>query len=171
MSVIGIGVDLVECARIQRSINRFGDRFLHRVFTDGEIEYSMSMKFPARHLAARFAGKEAVSKAFGTGIGKAMGWRNIDIRKKESGEPFLVFSGPAQELAAKRSVTSALITLSHTEHHAVACVVLEGQLREGGTPCPQRAGNCTRLWRLISESSASVSPSASEKQSHLDSPP
>ncbi|HJW39374.1 MAG TPA: holo-ACP synthase [Candidatus Udaeobacter sp.] len=126
MSVIGIGVDLVECTRIQRSIDRFGDRFLHRVFTDGEIEYSMSMKFPARHLAARFAAKEAVSKAFGTGIGKAMGWRNIDIRKKESGEPFLVFSGPAKELAARRGVTSALITLSHTEHHAMASVVLEG---------------------------------------------
>ena len=125
MSVLGIGVDLVECARIQRSLDRFGEKFLCRVFTDGEIKYSMSMKFPARHLAARFAGKEAVSKAFGTGIGKAMGWRNIDIRKKKSGEPFLVFSGPAQELATKRGVTSAVITLSHTEHHAVACVVLE----------------------------------------------
>jgi len=126
MNVLGIGVDLVECARIQRSIDRFGDRFLHRVFTDGEIEYSMSMKFPARHLAARFAAKEAVSKAFGTGIGKAMGWRNIDIRKKPSGEPFLVFSGPAQELAVARGVASALITLSHTEHHAIACIVLDG---------------------------------------------
>ena len=126
MSVIGIGVDLVECARIQHSLDRFGDRFLHRVFTDGEIEYSMSMKFPARHLAARFAGKEAVTKAFGTGMGKAMGWRNIDIRKRPSGEPFLVFSGPAQELATKRGVTSALITLSHTDHHAMAVVVLEG---------------------------------------------
>jgi len=126
MSVVGIGADLVECARIQRSIDRFGDRFLRRVFTDGEIEYSMSMKFPARHLAARFAAKEAVSKAFGTGIGKAMGWRNIDIRKKSSGEPFLVFSGPAQELAVARGVASALITLSHTEHHAVAMIVLEG---------------------------------------------
>jgi holo-[acyl-carrier protein] synthase len=126
MSVLGIGVDLVECERIQHSIDRFGDRFLHRVFTDGEIEYSMSMKFPARHLAARFAAKEAVSKAFGTGIGKAMGWRNIDIRKKPSGEPFLVFSGPAQELAAKHGVTSAFVTLSHTEHHAMASVVLEG---------------------------------------------
>ena len=125
MSVIGIGVDLVECARIQHSLDRFGEKFLHRVFTDGEIEYSMAMKFPARHLAARFAGKEAVAKAFGTGIGKAMGWRNIDIRKKKSGEPFLVFSGPAQELASKHGVTSALITLSHTEHHAMACVVLE----------------------------------------------
>jgi holo-[acyl-carrier protein] synthase len=126
MTVLGIGVDLVECARIQHSIDRFGDRFLHRVFTEGEVEYSMSMKFPARHLAARFAAKEAVSKAFGTGIGKAMGWRDIDIRKKPSGEPFLVFSGPAEELAKKRGVTLALITLSHTEHHAVATIVLEG---------------------------------------------
>jgi holo-[acyl-carrier protein] synthase len=125
MSLLGIGVDLVECARIQRAIDRFGDRFLHRVFTDGEIEYSMSMKFPARHLAARFAAKEAVSKAFGTGIGKAMGWRDIDIRKKPSGEPFLVFSGPAKQLAERRGVSVALITLSHTEHHATATIVLE----------------------------------------------
>jgi holo-[acyl-carrier protein] synthase len=132
MSVLGIGVDLVECARIQRSMDRFGDRFLHRVFTDGEIEYSMSMKFPARHLAARFAAKEAVSKAFGTGIGKAMGWRDIDVQKRQSGEPFLVFSGPAQELAAKRGVTSALITLSHSEHHAMASVVLEGATSQLG---------------------------------------
>ncbi len=126
MSVLGIGVDLVECARIERSLERFGEKFLHRVFTDGEIAYSMSMKFPARHLAARFAAKEAVSKAFGTGIGKAMGWRNIDVRKKPSGEPFLVFSGPAQELATKRGVSAALITLSHTERHAMACIVLDG---------------------------------------------
>jgi len=126
MSVIGIGVDLVDCNRIQRSLDRFGEKFLKRVFTEGEIEYSVSMKCPARHLAARFAGKEAVAKAFGTGIGKAMGWRNIDIRKKKSGEPFLVFSGPAQELATKRGISSALITLSHTDDYAVACVVLEG---------------------------------------------
>ena len=127
MSVIGIGVDLVECARIEHSLERFGQKFLRRVFTDGEIDYSMSMKFPARHLAARFAGKEAVSKAFGTGIGKAIGWRNIDIRKKSSGEPFLVFSGPAQALATERGVIAARITLSHTDKHAVACVVLEAK--------------------------------------------
>src|SRR5204863_8516231 len=108
MSVIGTGVDLVECARIQRSIDRFGDRFLQRGVTDCEIKYSMSMKFPARYLASRFAAKEAVSMAFGTGIGKAIGWRNIDIQKKPSGEPFLVFSGPANELATRRGVTAAL---------------------------------------------------------------
>ena len=125
MSVVGIGIDLVECARIQHSLDRFGDRFLRRVFTDGEIEYSMSMKFPARHLAARFAAKEAVSKAFGTGIGKKMGWRDIDVHKKPSGEPFLVFAGGAETLARDRGVKNALITLSHTEHHAMAMIVLE----------------------------------------------
>jgi len=126
MSVLGIGVDLVECARIQRSLDRFGERFLHRVFTKGEIEYSMSMKFPARHLAARFAAKEAVSKAFGTGIGKSMGWRDIDVHKKPTGEPFLIFAGGAETLAKERGVTNALITLSHSEQHAVATIVLEG---------------------------------------------
>ena len=125
MSVLGIGVDLVECARIQRSMDRFGDRFLHRVFTDGEIEYSMSMKFPARHLAARFAAKEAVSKAFGTGIGKAMGWKDIDVRRKESGEPYVVLEGGAKKLAEERKVSKVSITLSHTEHHAMAMIVVE----------------------------------------------
>ena len=127
MTVIGIGVDLVECKRIQHSLDRFGERFLHRVFTQGEIDYSNSMKFPARHLAARFAAKEAVSKAFGTGIGKAMGWRDIDIRKKSSGEPYLVLSGHADELAKTRGMKSVLITLSHTDEHAMACVVLQGE--------------------------------------------
>ncbi len=126
MSILGIGVDLVECSRIEHSLERFGDKFLHRVFTEGEIAYSMSMKFPARHLAARFAAKEAVSKAFGTGIGKSMGWRDIDIRKKPSGEPFLVFGGGAEKLAKNRGVANALITLSHTDHHAMAAIVLQG---------------------------------------------
>lgn len=125
MSVLGIGVDLVECARIQHSLDRFGDRFLHRVFTEGEIAYSQSMKFPARHLAARFAAKEALSKAFGTGIGKAMGWKDIDVHKKPSGEPFVVLEGGAKQLAADQGVTKVLITLSHTDYHAMAMIVLE----------------------------------------------
>src|SRR6266850_2924211 len=105
MSVLGIGVDMVQVERIQHSLDRFGERFMKRVFTEGEIAYCISMKFPARHLAARFAAKEAVSKAFGTGIGKAMGWRDIDVRKKPSGEPFLVFAGEAEQLAQTRGVT------------------------------------------------------------------
>jgi holo-[acyl-carrier protein] synthase len=125
MSVLGIGVDLVECARIQHSLDRFGERFLHRVFTDGEIAYSQSMKFPARHLAARFAAKEALSKAFGTGIGKAMGWKDIDVHKKPSGEPFVVLHDAGKRLAAERGVTKVFITLSHTDNHAMAMIVLE----------------------------------------------
>lgn len=125
MSILGIGVDLVEVERIQHSLDRFGERFMKRVFTEGEITYCQSMKFAARHFAARFAAKEAVSKAFGTGIGKAMGWRDIDVHKKESGEPFLVLYGGADRLAKSRDMKSSWITLSHTEHHAVAMIVIE----------------------------------------------
>jgi holo-[acyl-carrier protein] synthase len=128
MTVLGIGVDLVENARIEHSLGRFGERFLRRVFTPGEIEYSQSTKFPARHLAARFAAKEAVSKAFGTGIGKSMGWKDIDVRRKESGEPYVVLEGRARKLADERKVTKVSITLSHTENHAMAMIVVESGL-------------------------------------------
>jgi holo-[acyl-carrier protein] synthase len=83
------------------------------------------MKFPARHFAARFAAKEAVSKAFGTGIGRAMGWKDIDVHRKASGEPFVVLAGGAKKLGDDRGVTAVWITLSHTEHHAMAMIVLE----------------------------------------------
>src|SRR5256714_15455882 len=125
MSVLGIGVDMVEVERIQHSLDRFGERFMKRVFTEGEIAYCISMKFPARHLAARFAAKEAVSKAFGTGIGKSMGWKDIDVRRKPSGEPYLVLEGGAKKLAEERQVSKLSISLSHTEHHAMAVIVVE----------------------------------------------
>ena len=126
MSVLGIGIDLVENARIQHSMERFGERFLHRVFTAGEIAYCQSMKFLERHFAARFAAKEALSKAFGTGIGKAMSWKEIDVRNKPSGEPFVVLEGGATELANECGVTKVWISLTHTEHHAMATIVLDG---------------------------------------------
>jgi holo-[acyl-carrier protein] synthase len=116
---------MIEVARIEHSLERFGERFMQRVFTEAEIAYCQSMKFAARHFAARFAAKEAASKAFGTGIGKAMGWRDIDVRKKESGQPFVVLSGGADELAQERGVRSILISLSHTDHHAVAVIALQ----------------------------------------------
>jgi holo-[acyl-carrier protein] synthase len=125
MSVLGVGVDIVETARIDHSLERFGERFLHRVFTTGEIEYCQSMKFPARHFAARFAAKEAASKAFSTGIGKSMGWRDVDVHRHESGQPFVVLEGGAKAMAAARGVANVWISLSHTDHHAVATIVLE----------------------------------------------
>lgn len=125
MSILGIGMDLVETQRIERSLERFGERFLHRVFTDGEIAYCQAMKYPARHFAARFAAKEAVSKAFGTGIGKAMGWRDIDVHRETSGRPFVVLEGGAKELAATRKVTAVWVSLSHTDEYSAASAVLE----------------------------------------------
>jgi holo-[acyl-carrier protein] synthase len=125
MSIVGIGVDLVDCARIEHSIQRFGERFLKRIFTEGEIAYCQSMKFPGRHFAARFAAKEALSKAFGTGIGKSMGWRDLDVQKRESGEPFVVLSGGAETMARARGVTNVWISLSHTDASGMATIILE----------------------------------------------
>ena len=125
MSVLGVGVDIVETGRIEHSLERFGERFLHRVFTAGEIAYCQSMKYPARHFAARFAAKEAVSKAFGTGIGKSMGWKDIDVHREGSGQPFVVLEDGAKQLASERNVSAVWISLSHTEHNAAAMAVLE----------------------------------------------
>ena len=93
MKIIGTGIDIVESARLAESIQRHGERFLARVFTEGERQYCAAMKKPETFYAARFAAKEAVSKAFGTGIGAQLGWLDIEVRRKASGEPFVVLSG------------------------------------------------------------------------------
>ena len=122
--VLGIGVDIVETTRIQSSIERFGERFLKRVFTQGEQDYCGAMPHPARHYGARFAAKEAISKAFGTGIGSQVGWRDIEVMRRETGEPYIVLHGEAKMLAEKLHVTQALISLSHSDHYSVANAVL-----------------------------------------------
>ena len=122
--VLGIGVDIVETSRIQSSIERFGDRFLRRVFTQGERDYCSAMPVPARHYGARFAAKEAVSKAFGTGIGSRIGWRDIEVKRKETGEPFVLLHGSAADLAGTLHVIQALISLSHSDHYSVANAIL-----------------------------------------------
>jgi holo-[acyl-carrier protein] synthase len=126
MKIIGIGVDIVETARIEASISRHGDRFLQRVFTAGEIAYCSGMKCAACHFAARFAAKEAVSKAFGTGIGEKMEWRDIEVQRKESGAPFLVLHGGAARMAEVGGVAEMLLSLSHSDQYAVASVVFQG---------------------------------------------
>ena len=119
-----IGIDIVETARIRDSLEKFGDRFLNRCFTADEIAYCRSMKFPELHLAARFAAKEAISKAFGTGIGKQLGWRDMEICKRDSGEPFVRLHGKGAELAHARNVTEVLVSLSHCKDYAAANAVL-----------------------------------------------
>src|SRR5438067_602840 len=124
MKVLGIGVDVVETARIESSLEKFGERFLRRVFVEGEIAYCSAMPFAARHYAARFAAKEAVSKAFGTGIGAHIGWRDIEVRRKATGEPFIVLHGSAQEFARKLNVIETLVSLSHSDSYSVANAVV-----------------------------------------------
>jgi holo-[acyl-carrier protein] synthase len=123
MKVLGTGVDIVETARIRDSLEKFGDRFLQRCFLPGEIEYCRSMKFPELHFAARFAAKEAISKAFGTGIGRQLGWRDMEIRKRDSGEPYVELHGKAIDLAGRATV---LVSLSHCKDYAAANAVLIG---------------------------------------------
>jgi holo-[acyl-carrier protein] synthase len=124
--ILGIGIDIIEVARIASSHERFGERFLNRLLLADEIAYCLTHKNPAPFIAARFAAKEAISKAFGTGIGAQLGWHDMEIRRKKSGEPFVVLHGGGEKLLESRVVKQLLISLSHTDNYAAATAVLEG---------------------------------------------
>jgi holo-[acyl-carrier protein] synthase len=123
--ILGIGIDIIEVARVQASHERFGERFLNRLLLADEIAYCLSHKNPAPFIAARFAAKEAISKAFGTGIGASLGWQDMEIRRKDSGEPFVILHGKGKKLFKSRRVKNLLISLSHTANYAAATAVLE----------------------------------------------
>jgi holo-[acyl-carrier protein] synthase len=122
--IFGIGIDLVENARIADSIRRHGDPFLERVYHSAEVEYCRSMTDPTPHFAVRFAAKEAVSKAFGTGFAREVSWRDIEVRRKATGEPFVVLHGAAADLAKRLGITAVLISLSHSQNYAIANALL-----------------------------------------------
>ncbi len=123
--ILGTGIDIIEVARIRSSYEKFGERFLKRILRPEEIVYSLSHKQPAPFLAARFAAKEAISKAFGTGIGKHLGWQDIEVRRKESGEPFVILHDAGQKLLQERGARIVHLSLSHTELYAAAVAILE----------------------------------------------
>src|SRR5881397_4369926 len=100
-------------------------RFLNRILHPGEISYCLSHKEPAPFLAARFAAKEAIAKAFGTGIGSQLGWQDMEVGRKESGEPFVILHNAGQKLLARRGASQVHLSLSHAEHYAVAVAILE----------------------------------------------
>ena len=126
MNILGLGMDIVETKRIAESLERFGDRFLQRVFLEGEVAYARSMKFPHLHLAARFAAKEAISKAFGTGIGRELGWRDLEIVRASHGAPSVRLHGRAEAHAKSRGVTQVLVSLSHTAEYGAASAIVIG---------------------------------------------
>src|SRR2546423_14331248 len=123
--ILGIGIDIIEVARSQGSYERFGERFLNRILHPNEISYCLSHKAPGPFLAARFAAKEAISKAFGTGIGAQLGWQDMEVGRKESGEPFVILHEAGQKLMQSRGARAVLISLSHTQAHASAVAILE----------------------------------------------
>ena len=124
--ILGTGIDIIEVARIASSFERFGERFVNRILLPGEIAYCLSHRTPGPFLAARFAAKEAISKAFGTGIGAQLGWQDMEVRRKESGEPFVVMHGKGGELFQARGARCLHVSLTHTENYAAATAILEG---------------------------------------------
>ena len=124
-NVIGVGADIVDVERIRKSHERHAERFLDRIYTKEEQAYCMDMKNPFPHLAARFAAKEAISKAFSTGIGEHLGWKSMSIAKGERNEPIVILDEKGKALLKEVGGTSVLISLAHTDTlgHAVAVVV------------------------------------------------
>ncbi len=124
--IVGLGTDLIEIARIQRSLDRYGAQFLARVFTPGEIAYCRRKRHhAAESFAARFAAKEAAAKALGTGISRGVAWREIEVRRLPGQPPELFFFGRAAERAAALGVMRSSLSLTHGREVAMAVAVLE----------------------------------------------
>jgi holo-[acyl-carrier protein] synthase len=123
--LVGAGIDLVENERMRRTLEEWGPKFRDRVFLPAEQAYCESKAFPISHYAGRFAVKEALTKAFGTGIGPEIGWRDIEVtRDGRSGAPSVALSEKGQALADRLGVNDILVSLSHTENYAIAHALL-----------------------------------------------
>ena len=122
--LVGLGADLIEVERVRGVLERQGPRFLKRVFTDEEQAYCSGMAHPHKHYAARFAAKEAVSKCFTTGIGAELGWRSVSVYHGERHQPLVRLDEKGQAMLAQVGATHVLLTLSHTETHAMAVAAI-----------------------------------------------
>ena len=123
--VLGVGIDIIEVTRIRGAYEKFGERFVQRILCADEIAYCQSHRDMFPFLAARFAAKEAVSKAFGTGIGGQLGWQDIEVRHKPSGQPFIYLHEQGQRLLQVQQARALHLSLSHTEFYAAAVAILE----------------------------------------------
>jgi len=123
--ILGLGIDITEVARVASSVERFGERFLTRILLPDELAYCGDKRASAPFVAVRFAAKEAIAKAFGTGIGAELGWHDMEVRRQASGAPFVVLHGKGRELFTRRGAQQLLISLSHTPNYATAVAVLE----------------------------------------------
>lgn len=128
--IVGTGIDITEVPRVAAAIERFGRRFLERVFTAAEIAYCDSKPNRVERYAARFAAKEAALKAIGTGWRRGVAWRDVEVGREPGGRPTLAYSGKAAEFASRLGAKRISLSLSHTQEHAIAQVILEGE--DGG---------------------------------------
>lgn len=123
--ILGSGIDLIEIARIQQSLDRYGQRFLDRVYTPAEQAFCLRKRNAAESLAARFAAKEAAAKALGTGISRGVSWLEIEVVRERGYRPMLHFHGRAQQIAAHLGVVHAALSITHSVQLAMASVTLE----------------------------------------------
>ena len=123
--IVGTGIDIAEVPRIRETIERFGARFVERIFTEGEIRYCESKANRVERFAARFAAKEAGMKALGTGWNFGVRWRDIEVARKPGSRPTLLFHGKAAEFAARLGTRNISLSLTHTAEQAMAFVILE----------------------------------------------
>jgi len=124
--IVGTGIDIGEVPRIREAIERHGQRFLNRIFTEGEIQYCESKANRVERYAARFAAKEAGMKALGTGWNHGVRWRDIEVARKPGGRPTLLLHGKAAEFAGQLGATNIALSITHTAEQAMAQVILEG---------------------------------------------
>jgi holo-[acyl-carrier protein] synthase len=124
--ILGTGVDIAEVPRIRESIERFGERFLRRIYTDGEIQYCEAKATRFESYAARFAAKEAGMKALGTGWSRGVRWRDIEVVRPKGQRPTIQFHGQAAAIAGKLGTRNIALSLTHTREEALAHVILEG---------------------------------------------
>jgi holo-[acyl-carrier protein] synthase len=128
--ILGTGIDVIDIERIARSIARYGNHFLTRVYTPGEIAYcERKRRNAAESFAARFAAKEAAAKALGTGIGFGVTWREIEVGREPAGRPLLLLHGRAAEIAWTMGVRNSSLSITHTGSQSMALVILEGKCR------------------------------------------
>lgn len=129
--ILGLGTDITEVHRIQASLDRYGEPFLNRIYTPGEVAYCQARKkTAAQSYAARFAAKEAAAKALGTGISRGVTWRELEVVRNPGEAPRLLLHGRAAEIARSRGITRLTLSLTHTNSTAMAVVVAEGNARE-----------------------------------------
>lgn len=125
MAVVGHGVDIIECDRVRRSVERYGEIFLNRILTDSEQQYVARKKDPVPHIAGRFAAKEAILKTIGTGWRGKIAWCDMEVLNDELGQPVVTLTGETARQAERRGIKRVLVSISHTKVHAIASAIGE----------------------------------------------